>query len=74
MSARGAAFLVSRQVGHADPNITAQFNAHLIADEQLDAAAAPFAEPTKESRARERALERTEWQSSSRSASGISAT
>ena len=38
--------VVSRQVGHADPNITAQFNAHLIADERLDAAAAPFAEPT----------------------------
>ena len=32
--------VVSRQLGHANPQITAQVNAHLLADEQLDLAAA----------------------------------
>jgi integrase len=36
---------VSRQLGHANPNITAQVYAHLLADDQLDAAAAAFNRP-----------------------------
>jgi integrase len=32
--------VVSRQLGHATPNITAQVYAHLLGDEQLDQAAA----------------------------------
>jgi integrase len=52
--------VVSRQLGHANPNITAQVYAHLIADEQLDAAAAPFATRPKRPRARERAPRREE--------------
>jgi hypothetical protein len=35
--------VVSRQLGHAHPNITAQVSAHLLADSQLDEAAAVFA-------------------------------
>ena len=35
--------VVSRQLGHANPNVTAQVYAHLLADSQLDAAAAAFA-------------------------------
>jgi integrase len=31
--------VVSRQLGHANPQITAQVYAHLLADEQLDIAA-----------------------------------
>jgi len=34
--------VVSRQLGHANPNITATVDAHLIADSQLDEAAAVF--------------------------------
>ena len=34
--------VVSRQLGHATPNITAQVYAHLLGDEQLDQAAACF--------------------------------
>ena len=34
--------MVSRQLGHANPNITAQVYAHLLGDEQLDQAAAAF--------------------------------
>jgi integrase len=34
--------VVSRQLGHANPNITAQVYAHLLADSQLDEAAAAF--------------------------------
>ncbi|MGD9570766.1 MAG: tyrosine-type recombinase/integrase [Thermoleophilia bacterium] len=34
--------VVSRQLGHANPNITAQVYAHLLSDSQLDAAAAAF--------------------------------
>lgn len=34
--------VVSRQLGHANPNITAQVYAHLLGDEQLDQAAACF--------------------------------
>lgn len=37
--------VVSRQLGHADPRITAQVYAHLIEDAQLDAAAAAFSDP-----------------------------
>jgi integrase len=35
--------VVSRQLGHANPNVTAQVYAHLLADSQLDEAAAAFA-------------------------------
>jgi len=35
--------VVSRQLGHANPNVTAQVYAHLLADSQLDGAAAAFA-------------------------------
>jgi integrase len=35
--------VVSRQLGHATPNVTAQVYAHLLADSQLDEAAAAFA-------------------------------
>jgi integrase len=34
--------VVSRQLGHANPNVTAQVYAHLLGDSQLDAAAAAF--------------------------------
>ena len=34
--------VVSRQPGHANPNITATIYAHLLGDRQLDAAAAVF--------------------------------
>jgi integrase len=34
--------VVSRQLGHANPNVTAQVYAHLLADSQLDEAAAAF--------------------------------
>ena len=35
--------VVSHQLGHANPNVTAQVYAHLLADSQLDEAAAAFA-------------------------------
>jgi integrase len=35
--------VVSRQLGHANPNVTAQVYSHLLADSQLDEAAAVFA-------------------------------
>jgi len=35
--------VVSRQLGHANPNVTAQVYAHLLCDAQLDEAAAAFA-------------------------------
>jgi hypothetical protein len=34
--------VVSRQLGHANPNVTAQVYAHLLCDAQLDEAAAAF--------------------------------
>ena len=34
--------VVSRQLGHANPNITATIYAHLLGDSQLDEAAAVF--------------------------------
>ena len=34
--------VVSRQLGHANPNVTAQVYAHLLSDSQLDEAAAAF--------------------------------
>ncbi len=37
--------VVSRQLGHANPNITAQVYAHLLSDAQLDDAAAVFEAP-----------------------------
>ncbi len=45
--------VVSRQLGHANPNITAQVYAHLLGDEQLDQAAACFEDrdEAKETRA-----------------------
>lgn len=43
MLARGVPLIVvSRQLGHANPNITAQVYAHLLSDSQLDDAAAVF--------------------------------
>ena len=35
--------VVSRQLGHANPHVTAQVYSHLLADSQLDEAAAVFA-------------------------------
>jgi hypothetical protein len=35
--------VVSHQLGHANPNVTAQVYAHLLCDAQLDEAAAAFA-------------------------------
>jgi integrase len=37
--------VVSRQLGHADPQITAKVYAHLLRDEQLDEAAEVFEQP-----------------------------
>ncbi len=37
-----ALIVVSRQLGHANSNITAQVYAHLLSDAQLDDAAAAF--------------------------------
>ena len=37
--------VVSRQLGHANPQITATVYAHLLGDEQLDGAAAVFEAP-----------------------------
>jgi integrase len=37
--------VVSRQLGHANPNITATVYAHLLNDAQLDDAAAVFLAP-----------------------------
>ncbi len=34
--------VVSRQLGHANPNVTAQVYAHLLSDSQLDQAADAF--------------------------------
>jgi integrase len=43
--ARGVHLIVvSRHLGHADPNITARVYAHLLSDSQLDQAATVFAE------------------------------
>jgi integrase len=43
MLSRGVPLIVvSRQLGHANPNITAQVYAHLLSDSQLDDAAAVF--------------------------------
>lgn len=43
MLARGVPLIVvSRQLGHANPNITATIYAHLLGDSQLDEAAAAF--------------------------------
>jgi integrase len=36
--------VVARQLGHANPNITATIYAHLLGDSQLDDAAAVFLE------------------------------
>lgn len=45
MLSRGVPLIVvSRQLGHANPNITAQVYAHLLSDSQLDDAAAVFEE------------------------------
>ena len=42
--ARGVPLIVvSRHLGHADPNITARVYAHLLSDSELDHAAAVFA-------------------------------
>lgn len=47
MLSRGVPLIVvSRQLGHANPQVTATVYAHLLADEQLDAAAAVFERPT----------------------------
>ncbi len=50
MLARGVPLIVvSRQLGHANPNITATIYAHLLGDEQLDLAAGAF-EPAPDPR------------------------
>jgi integrase len=57
MLARGVPLIVvSRQLGHANPNITAQVYAHLLSDAQLDDAAAVF-EPLTGTETLERTLE-----------------
>jgi len=50
--------LVSRQLGHVNPNITATIYAHLLGDSELDEAAAVF-EPRADSpsRTRQKSLE-----------------
>jgi integrase len=50
--------VVSRQLGHANPNVTAQVYAHLLADSQLDEAAAVFAAPESTQTLRETLQER----------------
>lgn len=46
--------VVSRQLGHANPNITAKVYAHLVnRDEQLDSAAVVFDAPEPEKAAEE---------------------
>lgn len=42
LSAGVPLIIVSRQLGHANPNITATTYAHLLGDSQMDAAAAVF--------------------------------
>jgi integrase len=43
MLARGVPMIVvSRQLGHANPQVTASIYAHLLSDAQLDLAAAAF--------------------------------
>jgi len=49
LSAGVPLLVVSRQLGHANPHITAHVYAHFIGDEQLDAAAAPFGTAGRES-------------------------
>jgi integrase len=39
LAARVPLIVVSRQLGHANPQVTAQVYAHLLADDQLDLAA-----------------------------------
>lgn len=54
MLARGVPLIVvSRQLGHANPNITATVYAHLLSDAQLDDAAAVFDGPEKAGTLRE---------------------
>ena len=51
--------VVSRQLGHSNPNITATIYAHLLSDVQLDTAAAVFdlaGTPEAEDMAREPAV------------------
>jgi integrase len=50
--------VVSRQLGHAHPNVTAQVYAHLLSDAQLDAAAAAFDAPQSADTLRETLRER----------------
>ena len=45
--------VVSRQLGHADPHITATIYAHLLADAQLDDAARVFDDPESDGTMRE---------------------
>lgn len=55
MLARGVPLIVvSRQLGHANPNITATIYAHLLGDSQLDEAAAAFAGGTRPGATRRR--------------------
>jgi integrase len=45
--------VVSRQLGHANPHITATIYAHLLADSQLDEAASVFDGPDPDGTMRE---------------------
>jgi len=55
MLARGVPLIiVSRQLGHANPNITATIYAHLLGDSQLDEAAAAFEPRARSGNARAR--------------------
>ncbi len=47
--------VVSRQLGHANPHITATVHAHLLGDAQLDSAAQVFERPEAASTMREEA-------------------
>ena len=52
--------VVSRQLGHANPNITAEVYVHLLGDWQLDAAAAAFGVPETARMLRDELRERAE--------------
>lgn len=55
MLARGVPLIVvSRQLGHANPNITATIYARLLGDSQLDEAAAAFERGTRPGATRRR--------------------
>jgi integrase len=70
--ARGVPLIVvSRHLGHADPNVTAKVYAHLLDDAQLDQAAEVFADLTGAQTLRE-TLREDALTRKSRSSKGIS--